>query len=200
VLFRDMTPLLQNGRVFHDAISQIAARFQNSEINLIACVESRGFIIGAALANMLECGVVPIRKKGKLPCRVCSETYDLEYGTDTLEMHYDAVSPGQRVLIVDDVLATGGTAKAVVNIIKGMQGTIVCAAFLLELLDLNGRKKRHCGLPRTLHLCQWIPCIHSRNFRTDRHIKTGPTGTVHGRVAGPSSGDNCQGRGSPTRS
>jgi adenine phosphoribosyltransferase len=141
VLFRDMTPLLQNGRVFHDAISQIAARFQNSEINLIACVESRGFIIGAALANMLECGVVPIRKKGKLPCRVFSETYDLEYGTDTLEMHYDAVSPGQRVLIVDDVLATGGTAKAVVNIINGMQGTIVCAAFLLELLDLNGRKK-----------------------------------------------------------
>jgi adenine phosphoribosyltransferase len=141
VLFRDMTPLLQNGRVFHDAISQIAGRFQHSGIDLIACVESRGFIIGAALANKLECGVVPIRKKGKLPCRVCSETYDLEYGTDTLEMHYDAVSPGQRVLIVDDVLATGGTAKAVVNIINGMQGTIVCAAFLLELLDLNGRKK-----------------------------------------------------------
>jgi adenine phosphoribosyltransferase len=141
VLFRDMTPLLQNGRVFHDAISQIAGRFQKSEIDLITCVESRGFIIGAALANKLECGVVPIRKKGKLPCRVFSETYDLEYGTDTLEMHYDAISPGQRVLIVDDVLATGGTAKAVVNIINGMQGTIVCAAFLLELLELNGRKK-----------------------------------------------------------
>jgi adenine phosphoribosyltransferase len=141
VLFRDITPLLQNGEVFHDAISQIAARFQSSEIDLIACVESRGFIIGAALANKLQCGIIPIRKKGKLPFRVRSETYDLEYGTDTLEMHYDAVSPGQRVLIVDDVLATGGTAKAVVNIVNSMQGTIVCAAFLLELLELNGRKK-----------------------------------------------------------
>jgi adenine phosphoribosyltransferase len=141
VLFRDITPLLQNGRVFNDAVSRIAGRFQSSEINLVACVESRGFLIGAALANKLECGVIPIRKKGKLPCRVCSETYDLEYGTDTLEMHYDAVSPGQRVLIVDDVLATGGTAKAVVNIINSMQGTIVCAAFLMELMELNGRKK-----------------------------------------------------------
>lgn len=141
VVFRDITPLLLNGKVFNDAISSIAGRFQKSEISLVACIESRGFIIGTALAGKLECGIVPIRKKGKLPHKVHSETYDLEYGTDTLEMHLDAIKPGQRVLIVDDVLATGGTAKAVVNIINNMQGDIVCAAFLLELLELNGRMK-----------------------------------------------------------
>ena len=141
VVFRDITPLLQNGKAFNDAISRIADGLQYSDINLIACVESRGFIIGAALANKLGSGIVPIRKKGKLPYKVYSETYDLEYGTDTLEMHADAISPGQRVLIVDDVLATGGTAKAVVNIVNSMQGKIVGTAFLLELMELKGRKK-----------------------------------------------------------
>ncbi len=141
VVFRDITPLLQNGKVFNDAISTIAYGFQNSEISLVACIESRGFIIGTALASKLGCGVIPIRKKGKLPYKVCSETYELEYGTDTLEMHADAIRPGQRVLIVDDVLATGGTARAVVNLINSMQGKIVCAAFLLEIVELNGRRK-----------------------------------------------------------
>jgi len=141
VVFRDITPLLQNGKAFNDAISRIADGLQYSDINLIACVESRGFIIGAALASKLGSGIVPIRKKGKLPYKVYSETYDLEYGTDTLEMHADAISPGQRVLIVDDVLATGGTAKAVVNIVNSMQGKIVGTAFLLELMELKGRKK-----------------------------------------------------------
>ena len=141
VVFRDITPLLQNGRAFNDAISIMADRFRDSEIDLVACVESRGFLVGAALASKLQSGVIPIRKKGKLPYKVCSETYDLEYGSDTLEMHSDAILPGQRVLIVDDVLATGGTARAVVNIIKGMQGNIVSVAFLLELQALEGRKK-----------------------------------------------------------
>lgn len=141
VLFRDITPLLQDGKAFNDAMSRIANGLQYSEINLIACVESRGFLIGAALASKLGSGIVPIRKKGKLPYKVCSETYDLEYGSDTLEMHADAINPGQRVLIVDDVLATGGTARAVANIISFMKGKIVGAAFLLELLELEGRKK-----------------------------------------------------------
>jgi adenine phosphoribosyltransferase len=141
VVFRDITPLLQNGKAFNEAISRIADGLQYPDINLIACVESRGFIIGAALASKLGSGIVPIRKKGKLPYKVYSETYDLEYGTDTLEMHADAISPGQRVLIVDDVLATGGTAKAVVNIVNSMQGKIVGTAFLLELMELKGRKK-----------------------------------------------------------
>jgi adenine phosphoribosyltransferase len=141
VVFRDITPLLQNGKAFNDAISRIANGLQYSEIDLIACVESRGFIIGAALASKIGSGVIPIRKKGKLPYKVCSETYDLEYGTDTLEMHADAISPGQRVLIVDDVLATGGTARAVVNIVNSMQGKIVGAVFLLELMELKGREK-----------------------------------------------------------
>ena len=141
VLFRDITPLLQNGKVFDEAMSRLANGFRYSEISSIACVESRGFIIGSALAGKLGCGVIPIRKKGKLPYKVCAETYDLEYGTDTLEMHTDAISPGQRILIVDDVLATGGTAKAVVNMVNNMQGEIVGAAFLLELLELKGREK-----------------------------------------------------------
>jgi adenine phosphoribosyltransferase len=141
VVFRDITPLLQNGIVFNAAISRMAAGFKDSEIGLVACIESRGFIIGTALASKLGCGLVPIRKKGKLPYTVRSETYDLEYGSDTLEMHADAIRPGERVLIADDVLATGGTARAVVNLINGMQGKIVCAAFLLEIVALNGRSK-----------------------------------------------------------
>ncbi len=141
VVFRDITPLLQNGKVFNAAITAIARDFQDSSISQIACIESRGFIIGSALASKLGSGIIPIRKKGKLPYKVCSETYDLEYGSDTLEMHADAIRPGERVLIADDVLATGGTAKAVVNLITTMQGNIVGAAFLLEIMALNGRSR-----------------------------------------------------------
>jgi adenine phosphoribosyltransferase len=141
VVFRDITPLLQNGKAFNAAISAIAGAFQESEISQVACIESRGFIIGTALASKLGCGVVPIRKKGKLPYTVRSETYQLEYGFDTLEMHSDAIQPGERVLIADDVLATGGTARAVVNLVNCMQGKIVSAAFLLEIVALNGRSK-----------------------------------------------------------
>ena len=141
IVFKDITTILNVGSVFKQAIDEIAANFDLAKIDLIACIEARGFIIGAALAYKIGCGLVPIRKKGKLPWQVTSVTYDLEYGQDTLEMHKDAIKPGQRVLIVDDVLATGGTAQAVVSLVKQMRGVISGAAFLIELKDLKGREK-----------------------------------------------------------
>jgi adenine phosphoribosyltransferase len=141
VVFKDITTLIKNGKVFRRAIDKIASHFRSHDIDIIACIDARGFIIGSALAYKLGCGVVPVRKKGKLPWEVNSKTYDLEYGQDTLEIHKDAIEPGQRVLIVDDVLATGGTASAVVSLINGMRGEIVGAAFLMELEALKGREK-----------------------------------------------------------
>jgi len=141
VVFKDITTLIKNGSVFKRAVDQIGWHFNLKKIDVIACIDARGFLVGAALAYKLVCGVVPIRKKGKLPWHVNSQTYDLEYGQDTLEIHQDAIEPCQQVLIVDDVLATGGTAGAVVSMIREMKGEIVGAAFLMELKDLKGREK-----------------------------------------------------------
>jgi adenine phosphoribosyltransferase len=141
VLFKDITPLIGNGPVFKQAIDEIASHFAREHIDVVACIESRGFIIGSALAYRLGCGVVPVRKKGKLPWHVYSQTYELEYGQDTLEIHRDAFAAGQRVLLVDDVLATGGTAAAVISLVRMMQGELVGAAFLMELKSLKGRSK-----------------------------------------------------------
>lgn len=118
VIFKDITTLLKNGKAFKRAVDEIARQFDVTKIDLIACIDARGFLIGAAMSYKLGCGLVPVRKKGKLPWHVNSMTYDLEYGQDTLEIHKDAIEPGQRVLIVDDVLATGGTAGAVVSLIR----------------------------------------------------------------------------------
>jgi adenine phosphoribosyltransferase len=139
--FKDITTLLKDGIIFKRAIDQIAGHFQCHKIDIIACIDARGFLIGAAMAYKFGCGVVPIRKKGKLPWKVFSKMYDLEYGQDCLEIHQDAVDPGQRVLVVDDVLATGGTAAAVVAMVREMKGEIVGAAFLMELEALKGRSK-----------------------------------------------------------
>jgi adenine phosphoribosyltransferase len=144
VTFRDITPLLRKGRILSKAVHVMAHRFQNERIALIASVEARGFILGAALAHELECGFVPIRKEGKLPYERLTMDYKLEYGTGILEMHVDAIEKGQRVLIVDDVLATGGTAKATADLVKASGGSVVCAAFLVELTDLGGRKLMDC--------------------------------------------------------
>jgi adenine phosphoribosyltransferase len=144
VTFRDITPLLRKGNILSKAIHSMAYRFQNEEISLIASVEARGFILGAALAHELECGFVPVRKEGKLPYERLTMDYKLEYGTGILEMHVDAIDAGQRVLIVDDVLATGGTAKATADLVKACGGNVVCAAFLVELTGLGGRKLLDC--------------------------------------------------------
>ncbi len=144
VTFRDITPLLRKGDILSKAIDKMAYRFQNEGVALIASVEARGFILGAALAHELECGFVPVRKEGKLPYERLTMDYKLEYGMGTLEMHVDAIDEGQRVLIVDDVLATGGTAKATADLVKASGGKVVCAAFLVELTGLNGRSVLDC--------------------------------------------------------
>ena len=144
VTFRDITPLLRKGNILKQAIDKMAYRFQNEEIALIVSMEARGFILGAALANELECGFVPVRKEGKLPYERLTMNYTLEYGLGTLEMHVDAIDEGQRVLIVDDVLATGGTARAAADLVKASGGKLICAAFLIELTELGGRKLLDC--------------------------------------------------------
>jgi adenine phosphoribosyltransferase len=141
VLFKDITVLLKNGPVFKRAIDEIACHYNQHKIDAVVSIEARGFIIGSALAYRLGCGLVPVRKKGKLPWRVYRKEYNLEYGQDQLEIHQDAIEPGKNVLIVDDVIATGGTIEAVAELIKEMKGNIVGAAFLVELTGLKGREK-----------------------------------------------------------
>ncbi len=141
IIFRDITNLLKNGDVFQKAVDKIANRFSQEEIGVICSVEARGFILGAALSHAMGAGFVPMRKKGKLPWNTHQQSYELEYGQDELEIHIDAISPGTHVLFVDDVLATGGTAKAGIDLIRKMKGKLVCAAFLIELQELQGRTK-----------------------------------------------------------
>ncbi|HMB81226.1 MAG TPA: adenine phosphoribosyltransferase [Vicinamibacterales bacterium] len=141
ILFYDITTLLQDPAGLRAAIDSLADPFQGLGIDLVIGVESRGFIFGAPVADRLGAGFVPVRKPGKLPSACVRESYALEYGTDTLEMHEDAVKKGQRVLIVDDLLATGGTARATVNLVKKVGGDVHALAFLIELVGLNGRAK-----------------------------------------------------------
>jgi len=141
ILFRDITTLLKDKAAFKHAVDALAKKYKNKKIDVVAAVEARGFIVGGVLAYKLGAGFVPVRKKGKLPWKTHSATYSLEYGTDTLEMHTDAVKPGDRVLIVDDLIATGGTVKAVADLVIKMGGKIVGIAFIIELVDLKGRDK-----------------------------------------------------------
>jgi adenine phosphoribosyltransferase len=141
VLFKDITPLLQNGAAFHSAIERMAAHYAGAGIQTVVGVESRGFIFGAPIAYTLGCGFVPVRKFGKLPSETVSVEYALEYGTNVVEIHKDAVQPGQRVLIVDDLLATGGTVSAAIELVEKIGGHIAGIAFLVELEFLKGREQ-----------------------------------------------------------
>jgi len=141
ILFYDVTTLLRDAEGFKLAIDAIAAPYHGKGISLIVGIESRGFILGAAVADRIGAGFVPVRKIGKLPHTTVRVSYDLEYGTDSLEIHSDAVEPGQRVLIVDDLLATGGTARATVDLVRKLGGTVHGVAVLIELAELNGRGK-----------------------------------------------------------
>jgi len=141
ILFRDITPLLAEPNAFAAAIEILCADFRDQAIEYVAAVEARGFIFGAAVAEKLGAGFVPIRKKGKLPYKTENITYDLEYGTDTLEVHSDAVRSGAKVLMVDDLLATGGTMAAACKLIEKTGGQIAAIAFLIELSELAGRSK-----------------------------------------------------------
>jgi adenine phosphoribosyltransferase len=141
IVFKDITPILNDPLLLKDAVALFADHRRGAVIHKIAAVEARGFIFGATLAVELGAGFVPVRKIGKLPHKTIEASYDLEYGSATLAVHEDAIQPGERVLIVDDLLATGGTAKATIKLIEQLGGTIVGADFLVELLFLNGRSK-----------------------------------------------------------
>ncbi|GFK95164.1 Adenine phosphoribosyltransferase [Fundidesulfovibrio magnetotacticus] len=146
ILFFDITPLLGDGVAFRKAIDTFAERFADKGATKVVCAEARGFIFGAALAYKLGIGFVPVRKPGKLPWKTASVTYDLEYGTDTLCMHEDALLHGEKVLVIDDVLATGGTLTGMLQLMKNFEAEIVGIGILVELCFLNGRDKLN-GLP-----------------------------------------------------
>jgi adenine phosphoribosyltransferase len=141
IVFRDITPLLGRKEIFREVVDMMSKRWTNPAPDLVAAIEARGFIPGAAIAVKLNAGFVPIRKVGKLPWSTISDAYQLEYGTDQLQVHSDAVKSGQKVLIVDDVLATGGTAAAAVRLIRKLGGEVVGVQVLIELEDLGGRKR-----------------------------------------------------------
>ncbi len=141
ILFYDITTLLKDPQGFKAVVDTMATPYLGQGIDLVVGIESRGFILAAAVADRIAAGFTPIRKPGKLPSATVRASYDLEYGTDSLEIHQDAIEPGQRVLIVDDVLATGGTAQAAVGLVKKLGGALHGVAFLIELVALNGRSR-----------------------------------------------------------
>ena len=141
ILFKDITTLLKDARAFTASIDQLTELVRGHEPRVVIGMESRGFIFAAPIAYQLSAGFVPVRKLGKLPGEVISTEYDLEYGTNTLELHSDAIMPGDRVLIVDDLLATGGTVSATIELVERLQGQVVAVAFLVELTDLKGRDR-----------------------------------------------------------
>jgi adenine phosphoribosyltransferase len=141
ILFKDITTLIQNADAFREVIDRMTEHYADTDVDLVVAVEARGYIVGAPLAYALGAGFVPVRKPGKLPAKIVSESYTLEYGTNSLEIHEDAIKPGQWVLVVDDLLATGGSARATINLVERLGGKVVGVAFMIELDFLHGRDK-----------------------------------------------------------
>ena len=141
ILFYDITTLLRDPAGFHAAVDSLSSPFMGKGIDVVVGIESRGFIVGAAVADRIGAGFSPVRKVGKLPHKTVKVTYDLEYGTDSLEIHDDAVAKGQNVLVVDDLLATGGTARATLDLVTGLGGKVHAFSFLIELVGLSGRER-----------------------------------------------------------
>jgi adenine phosphoribosyltransferase len=141
ILFKDITTLLKDGPAFRAVVDMLAANYANDRIDVVVGIESRGFIFGGAVAHQLGAGFVPVRKLGKLPGKTIEVEYELEYGRDALAMHEDAVQPGQRVLAVDDLLATGGTMAATLRLVQQLGGKVIGVAFMIELAFLKGREK-----------------------------------------------------------
>ncbi|MGJ0391651.1 MAG: adenine phosphoribosyltransferase [Methylocystis sp.] len=152
ILFRDITTLLGDARAFRKAVDELVQPWAGTKIDKVAGMEARGFILGGAVAHQLSAGFIPIRKKGKLPHRTVSVSYVLEYGTDEMEMHIDALAPGERIMLVDDLIATGGTAEGAIRLLQKMGADVVAACFVIDLPDLGGAKKIEAlGVPvRTL--------------------------------------------------
>ena len=141
IVFRDITTLLGNARAFRRAVDELVHPYAGAKVDQVAGIEARGFILGGAIAHQISAGFVPIRKKGKLPHETVRVAYSLEYGVDEMEMHKDAVKPGQKVILVDDLIATGGTAEGAVKLLRQMGADIVAACFIVDLPDLGGRAK-----------------------------------------------------------
>jgi adenine phosphoribosyltransferase len=152
IMFRDITTLLRDGEGFSQAIALLAKPFEGRGIDAVAGIEARGFILGGAVAEKLDVGFIPIRKKGKLPWKAIGQDYELEYGTDVIEMHEDAVGAGERILLVDDLIATGGTAEAAVKLIRRAGARVEGAAFVVDLPDLGGCER----LKRTQVVCHTL--------------------------------------------
>jgi adenine phosphoribosyltransferase len=155
IMFRDITTVLKDSIGFRETIDQLAQRYKDVKIDLIAGIESRGFIIGAPLAYALGVGFVPVRKKGKLPAATIGQDYQLEYGSDRIEVHIDAIAKGTKVLLVDDLIATGGTAEAAVILIEKMGGKIVECCFMIDLPDIGGRAKLEKRGQKVFALCEF---------------------------------------------
>jgi len=151
IIFKDITTLLQDPAAFKDSVDLFYERYKDKDIDVIVCAEARGFIFGAPLAYLLGASFVPVRKPGKLPSACIEASYEKEYGTDTLCMHKDAIKPGQKVLIIDDLLATGGTVHAMCELVEKLKGKIVEIAFLIELDFLKGREKINYPVYSKLH-------------------------------------------------
>lgn len=143
IIFRDITPLMADGQAYHEATKRIVEYAKSKDVDVIVGPEARGFITGCPVAYALEIGFVPVRKKGKLPRKTIEVDYGLEYGKDVLTIHEDAIEPGMKVLIVDDLLATGGTIEASIKLVEQLGGEVVGCAFLIELVELEGYKKLH---------------------------------------------------------
>ncbi len=141
IMFRDITTLLGNPRAFRRAVDELVHPFAGTKVDKIAGMEARGFILGGAVAHQLSAGFIPIRKKGKLPHDVVSIAYSLEYGLDEMEMHRDAVVPGEKVILIDDLIATGGTAVGAVSLLRQMGADVIASCFVIDLPELGGRKK-----------------------------------------------------------
>ena len=155
VMFRDITTLLKDPEGLRDSINKLVDRYKDLNIDKIAAIESRGFIIGAPLAYLLNVGLVLIRKPGKLPAETIDEDYELEYGTDRIEVHVDAIEKGEKVLIVDDLIATGGTVEASVKLVQKMMGNIVECCFIIDLPDIGGRARLENMGQKVFTLCEF---------------------------------------------
>jgi len=154
IVFKDITTLLKNTEAFKESVCQLCQPYRKQKIDQVVGIESRGFIFGGAMAMELDAGFVPMRKPGKLPAETEKEAYALEYGTDAIEIHRDAIHAGDRILIVDDLLATGGTAAASIRLVEKLQGSVIGVAFLIELCFLNGREKLGDIPVHTLIACE----------------------------------------------